>query len=175
MLRLVAFACVAAVVAAPAFAADVVRPIAPVAVAPVVAANPLDGFYLGGNAGYGWGTRKGCFEFGEFPIDKCGDGDDSRFDYSQHGWLLGGQVGINHFFGAGGHSLFIGAEVNDNIADVSGNLDGLGVGTVSNVGSAMAKLGLGLGNTMAIYAEAGIGTDSFTFNGSFCNFTQQNS
>jgi outer membrane immunogenic protein len=177
MLRGVALAFAAAVVAAPAFAADVVKPV-PVIASPVVVANPLDGFYLGGNAGYAWGTRKGCFEYDEFPIDRCNDGDpyyETNFNYSQHGWLLGGQVGINHFFNYSGHSLFIGAEVNDDVADISGKLEDLGVGTYSNVGSAMAKLGIGLSNNMAIYAEAGIGIASFNFNGVFCSFDQQNS
>jgi opacity protein-like surface antigen len=173
MWRGVALAFVASVLAAPSFAADVVRPL-PAAVVPVVQSNPLDGFYLGGNAGYAWGNRKGCFEFGEFPVDSCHDGDEESFSYGLHGWLLGGQVGINHFFGVGQHSLFVGAEVNDDIADISGKLDSLGVGTYSNVGSAMAKLGIGFGN-WALYGEAGIGIASFSFNGPFCNFDQQNS
>ncbi|MBS7545807.1 outer membrane protein [Ancylobacter oerskovii] len=83
----------ALMVAAPAFAADIAQPYP--TKAPVVAPVPVfswTGFYLGANAGYGWGSGNGYAE---------------TLGLDPDGWLGGGQVGFNYQLG---NNVVIGVE-----------------------------------------------------------------
>jgi outer membrane immunogenic protein len=170
LLRSVALAFVAGLLAAPAMAADTVRP-APIVAAPFVQpGNPFDGFYLGGNAGYGTGTRSGCFDIG-FPPSCSG----TDFKYSQKGWLAGGQVGVNHVLGGGG--LLLGAEVSADLSGITGNLAHKGpfsgVGDYSWLALAEAKVGITHGNWL-FYGQGGVALGSFSYASTLCSFTSNN-
>ncbi len=174
MLRKVAFGVVAAaLMSAPALAADAPRPVIvppPVIVKP---SNPFDGFYAGGHAGYGWGNRNGCVSFG-FPPTCTG----TTYDYNQSGWLAGGQVGVNKVLGAGG--LVIGAEVSASLSGIQGNLNlpGFGgflfngPGEYSTLATATAKIGW-TNNKWMIYAEGGLSLGSFKYQSAACSFDSQ--
>jgi outer membrane immunogenic protein len=88
--------------AAPAFAADMQQPYPTKAPPPMVVVPTFSwtGFYLGANAGYGWGSGK--------------EGIDNL---SPDGWLGGGQVGFNYQFGnnvvIGAEADFQGSDIND--------------------------------------------------------------
>ncbi|WP_246702602.1 outer membrane protein [Starkeya sp. ORNL1] len=105
--------------AAPAFAADMQQPY-PTKAPPLVAVAPpfsWTGFYLGGNAGYGWGSGK--------------EGIDNL---SPDGFLGGGQVGFNYQFG---NNVVLGAE-----ADFQGsNLKDSGYNGVFDTRSKMDYFG----------------------------------
>ncbi len=157
--------------------------VAPVYVPPPAApeANPLEGFYLGGHAGYGWANRNGCWEVvkGDYvreltvvieqPVEYCSEPD---FDYDQKGWLLGGQAGVNHFIG--NSHLVIGAEVSASLTGITGNLYDVapgyeGVGDWKWLATATGKLGFVFDRLM-IYGEAGLGLGAFRYNAPYCNF-----
>lgn len=88
--------------AAPAFAADMAQPY-PTKAPPPVAVVPVfswTGFYLGGNAGYGWGS-----------------GQSGISSLDPEGFIGGGQVGFNYQFGnnvvLGAEADFQGSDLND--------------------------------------------------------------
>src|SRR4029079_8368012 len=123
--RIVALAFVASLFTVPSFAADFIRP----APAPIITASPLSGFYIGGNVGYGNANRHGCFAILEFPapsscsnkrVEYVWEEEAYPFNYDQKGWLVGGQVGINHILGPQG--LFVGAEANAALTGITGVL-----------------------------------------------------
>jgi outer membrane immunogenic protein len=175
MFRFLALAVVAGLMVTPSLAADAVRPAPVLKPLPVVVVkgNPFDGFYIGGNAGYGWGDRHGCF--GSFPAPhSCGSPPD--FKYNQKGWLLGGQLGVNKVLGASG--FLVGLDVAVDMTGISGNLNLPGsffdgVGEYKALGAATAKIGWSGSNWM-IYAKGGIGIGSFEYASAGCSFHSQN-
>jgi outer membrane immunogenic protein len=102
-LRSVAFGLAAGVLAAPAMAADVVRP--PPVVAPVVAA-PIDyfsGFYAGLHGGYGWSDATSQYVDSWANPPTCGVNYywGCPVDVDPKGEFVGGQIGVNHVLGGG--------------------------------------------------------------------------
>ena len=167
-------------IATASYAADVVKPLPP-APKPIVVtappANPFQGFYLGGNVGYGSANRYGCYDTfgGSIPPD-CSVSD-KDFDYGQHGWVVGGQAGINHVVG-GQHGLVIGAEVSADLSGITGNLTDQfpgydGTGDWNWLALGMAKIGVTHGNWL-LYAQGGVALGGFTFNSTSCNFSSNN-
>jgi opacity protein-like surface antigen len=163
---------------APAFAADVIRPV----VTPprvVVQANPLAGFYLGGHVGHATANRHGCFD-DSFPVDVEDCDEDDEFNYNQRGWIIGGQTGYNHFFGFGAiHGLFIGGEVTASLSGITGNLesppdDFEGPGDWNWLATGTVKLGWAFANIAAIYGEWGVGLGGFHYGGALCNIDSNN-
>ena len=131
-------------------------------------ANPWDGFYVGGHAGYGWANRFGCFG-GSFPASHtCSP---PQFNYNQTGWLAGGQTGYNMVMGSG---LLVGLEVSASLTGITGNLNLPGnsfdgVGDWKYLGTATARLGWG-NDKFLVYAEGGLGLGGFEYNSASCNF-----
>jgi opacity protein-like surface antigen len=169
-LRFVALAFVAAVLSAPSFAADVAKPVKPVVIpAPIaVRVSPFDGFYAGGNVGYASANRTGCARaYGGFPTSHtCTSG--PSFNYDQKGWLVGGQVGINHTLGL--HGLVIGAEVNAALSGATGVLNKFsGTGDWHWLATADAKLGWTAGNWM-LYVKGGVSVADFEYSSASCTF-----
>src|SRR5690554_2820292 len=102
MNKVFAVSAVAMLMAAPALAADPIRP-TPVPVAPIVDSSSVwDGFYAGVNAGYGWGRGEVTW------LGATGSGD-------INGWLGGGQVGYN--FASGG--VVFGVETDIQMANIN--------------------------------------------------------
>ena len=101
-------AVVSLLAAMPAAAADVARP-QPAAPAPLVVPQPVfswTGFYIGANAGYGWGTGQ----------DAAGlAGIDPK------GWSAGGQAGFNYQFE---NNVVAGIEADLQGTDISGGTAG---------------------------------------------------
>jgi outer membrane immunogenic protein len=168
LLRGVALALAGSLLAAPSWAADIVRPVV-VRPVPVVAvkASPFDGFYLGGAAGYAWAERKGCETVGSFPAPRsCRSS--QAFDYKQKGWTAGGQVGLNHVLGGSG--LMVGAEVNAALTGITGNLLKFdGVGDWQWLANADVKVGWTAGNWM-VYAKGGVALGGFHYASAICTF-----
>ena len=144
------------------------------------------GFYVGGQGGYGWGDRDGCFGIeGVFePVSECLEEGDGDFDYDQDGWLVGGQVGYNHMIG----SILLGLEADAAFASISGEVefgdgedsfDGNGewtwlagfkarVGFVLDTGVSMDPL-----PKVLLFATGGLALAGYDFEGSSgCEFTQ---
>src|SRR5262249_12694640 len=142
-----------------------------------------EGFYLGGNVGYGSANRTGCSTIFNGGIPDCSVSDTSyplHYDYDQTGWLAGGQVGVNHVLGGalGGHSMGVGAEVAADLSGVTGELHNQfpgynGTGDWNWLATGMAKLGLVSGNWM-LYGQGGIGLGGFSYNSAACNFSTNN-
>ncbi|MDI4663365.1 porin family protein [Xanthobacter autotrophicus] len=121
-----------ALMAAPAAAADLGRtaPALPAALpAPVFS---WTGFYIGGNAGYGWGS---------------GQDDPGVAGIDPKGWFGGGQVGYNYQFG---NNIVAGVEADiqggDISAGTSGPLGTLGLSsTLDLFGTVRGRLGYAFG------------------------------
>lgn len=171
MWRGVALGLAGAAMVTASWAADAPKVVTPVIlpVAAKPAANPFDGFYLGGHAGYGWANRFGCTD-NDFPPE-CAVGD-KDFNYNQRGWLVGAQTGLNHFFGNNG--LFLGAEVTASLTGITGNLTEFsaafnGPGDWRYLATATGKLGWA-GSNLAVYGELGVGIGGFSYGARRCNF-----
>ncbi|MFT0862254.1 outer membrane protein [Ancylobacter sp. G4_0304] len=124
-------------VAAPAFAADMAQPY-PVK-APALVAEPVfswTGFYLGGNAGYAWGS---------------GDGLADTLAIDPNGWLGGGQIGFNYQFGnnvvLGAEADFQGSDIKDSSLGIQSKMD--------YFGTVRARLGYAFDNIMP-YVTGGL-------------------
>ena len=101
----------------PAFGADLPRA-QPVTKAPVVVPSPVfswTGFYIGGNAGYGWGTGKDASDL---------------FGLEPQGWFGGGQAGFNYQFDnsivAGIETDIQGGVISEGVPGFSWSLDCFG-------------------------------------------------
>lgn len=128
MRKLLIGTALAAVLATPAFAADMIQNPEP-APAPVVSAPAFSwtGFYVGGQLGYGWA--------------KPDPGDDD-------GSFIGGlNAGYNHDFGG----WVLGAEIDYSFANMN---FGNGVG-VDGLGAGKLKVGAALGRTL-LYGTGGV-------------------
>ena len=144
-MKKLAFAALLATTAfTPALAADLGRPIykAPVAVAaPYMTWN---GFYIGANAGYSWGTARGY-------LDGVRIGD--RVDTD--GFSGGGQIGYNWQFSP---NWVFGIEADVQGANISGGLLApIGIAGESNVdvwGTVRGRLGYAAGNVL-VYGTGG--------------------
>lgn len=131
-----------AATAGQAYAADPIMP-APIVPGPVVDSSSVwDGFYVGANAGYGWG---------DFDIDGFG-GEDIE------GWLGGAQVGYNAAFGG----VVVGIEGDYQFSDVKWDDEVTVGGTtvdvnagINHFGTVRARVGADLGNFMP-YLTAGV-------------------
>ncbi|MFG1299221.1 outer membrane protein [Xanthobacter sp. V3C-3] len=111
-------ATLALLAAMPAHAADVARPAAPPVKAPVAVPAPVfswTGFYIGGSAGYAWGSGQDAL--GVAGIDP-------------KGWLAGGQAGYNYQFAnnvvAGIEADIAGGGISAGAPGLSSSLDLLG-------------------------------------------------
>jgi outer membrane immunogenic protein len=154
-------------------AADIVEPVPYIAPAP--AYSNWGGFYVGGHAGYGWGSRDGCIDYVDLFAD-CDLANDIigafPFDYEQKGWLIGGQAGYNYMLGP---HLLIGAEVDASLANIEGSTGALiGAGTGTYNWTAAAKLRAGLANDWGlVYLTGGLGLAGFEWSESLgCSFEQ---
>lgn len=120
---LLAGTAVLALATAPAMAADLSSkpyPVkAPVAVVPVFS---WTGFYLGANAGYGWGDASG---------NVAVDGGLYSASYSPDGFFGGGQVGYNFQFE---NNVVLGVEADIEFGDLNDNFSYLDAGTIDDVG-----------------------------------------
>lgn len=112
---------------ATAEAADIARPIAP---PPQVVPAPVfswTGFYIGGHAGYGWGS-----------------GSDGIAAADPSGALGGGQVGYNYQFS---NNIVAGLEADLSAGDLSGRIGGVS-SSIDTLGSVRARLGYAAGRLM---------------------------
>ncbi|MEP9354737.1 outer membrane protein [Xanthobacter sp. KR7-65] len=131
MIRLVArcalvSAFAAAGFAVPAAAADMARPQTS---APAVVPQPVfswTGFYIGGNAGYGWGT-------GEDALGVAG--------IDPKGAFGGGQLGFNYQFG---NNIVAGLEADIQGGDLSAGAPGLSA-SLGTLGTVRGRLGYAVG------------------------------
>lgn len=150
MNKVLAVSAVAMLMAAPALAADPIRP-TPVPVAPIVDSSSVwDGFYAGVNAGYGWGRGETTSPLGT----SSGDID---------GWLGGGQVGYN--FASGG--VVFGVETDIQMANVmyTETIPGLVTGDigVEAFGTLRGRVGVDAGTFMP-YVTAGLAYGKIGYN-----------
>lgn len=137
---------VAGVLAAgPAFAADLAPAAAMPVKAPVAQPAPVfswTGFYIGGNAGYSWGSGKA----GLSGVDP-------------DGWLAGGQLGYNYQFQ---NNVLVGLEADIQGGDVSGSTLGLD-SNLDYLGTVRARLGYAMDRVLP-YVTGGLayGRNSIT-------------
>jgi outer membrane immunogenic protein len=157
--------------ASPVSAADLPPPIAPPPTAPAVYI-PIaptfgwTGFYLGGNAGWGWSwnsmTDSGPGIFGQvFPVGTV-------TNLSQNGWLAGGQVGYNYQIS----QFVVGVEAD---ADATGikNSQSINVGTLTGsatykndiMGTLTARFGYAIDRVL-LYGKLGGAWTRDNYNGS---------
>ena len=117
--------------AVPALAADLSRP-ATVTKAPVAMPAPAfswTGFYIGANAGYGWGSGTGLAD---------------AYGLSPKGWFGGGQLGVNYQFQ---NNVVAGLEADVDGGDISDS--SLGVSSKLNAfGTVRARLGYAFGRVL---------------------------
>lgn len=121
---LLAGAALGVLVSGPAFAADLGRPVqAPVKAADVAAAPVFSwtGFYIGGNAGYSWGSGQGALS-----------------GVSQDGWLAGGQMGYNFQLQ---NNVLVGVEADIQGGDMSGSAGPFTDSKLDYLGTVRARLG----------------------------------
>ncbi|WP_029352455.1 outer membrane protein [Bosea sp. 117] len=132
-------AAAALLAAAPAFAADMSQPYPTKAPAAIIApAFNWTGFYLGVNAGYGWGSGSGLTD--DLGIDP-------------DGWLAGGQIGVNYQFG---NNVVLGAEADIQGSDFKDNDDFYGVRSkMDYFGTVRARLGYAFDNVLP-YVTGGL-------------------
>jgi outer membrane immunogenic protein len=149
-----------------AFAADLAVPVKADPAIEMATSN-WDGFYVGLNAGYGWGNRTGDGSIG-VPV--------SAWDYDLSGGLVGAQAGFNYQLD---NNLVLGVEVSGDVANITGSdasqvpLGG-GAGTYNMLTTATAKLGYATDKFM-VYVDGGYALANFNFNGSAgCGFSQTN-
>ncbi|QRG07450.1 porin family protein [Xanthobacter dioxanivorans] len=141
-------ALVAGSISGPAAAADLAR--APVAKAPVAIPVPVfswTGFYIGGNAGYDWGS-------GQDALAVAG--------VDPKGWLAGGQVGYNYQFS---NNIVAGVEADVQGGDISGGTPAVS-STLDVFGTVRARLGYAFGRVLP-YVTGGLawGNNSIDFAG----------
>ena len=122
------------------------------------------GFYLGGQAGYGWGDRDGCFGFDP-------DCDDGFFDYDQEGWLVGGKAGYNLMY----NNILLGLEVDGSFASIDGDSEIGGLpseGEYTYLATFGARLGYAM-NQYLVYGTGGLAIAGYDFDSaSGCSFDQ---
>lgn len=140
----------ASLAAGPAAAADLSG--APVARVPAAApvAVPVfswTGFYIGGNAGYGWGSGQDAL--GISGVDP-------------NGWLAGGQAGYNYQFG---NNVVVGLEADVQGADISAGTPALS-SKLDLLGTVRGRLGYAFGRVLP-YVTGGFawGNNSVDFAG----------
>ncbi len=135
-----------------ASAADLpARSVAPMAPAPMIAAVPVftwTGFYVGVNAGYGWGTNDNDSIFipGQGYVNLGND---------DGGFVGGGQIGYNLQLG----SFVVGVETDLQYADLGGsdhfyNGVNYGYGGLDYFGTVRARLGVAIDRAL-VYATGG--------------------
>lgn len=105
---------VAALLATSAHAADM--PVKAPRIAPAVAVSVFNwtGFYLGVQAGYGWGRSKHC-DHATAPFE-CGPPGEIFPDFKIRGWVAGGTIGYNHQVG----NVVLGVEADGSWANIKG-------------------------------------------------------
>lgn len=141
-LRSFALACVVALAAVPAVAADL--PARMVTKAPVMApAFSWTGFYIGGNVGYAWGRTTGTLAVppGNFDID---------------GIFGGGQIGANYQVG----SWVFGVEADYQAADINGS-NAAGRIEIDRFGTIRGRVGYAWDRWM-VYGTGGYAFDAQT-------------
>ncbi len=125
--------------AGPAMAADLSRADAPAVKAPAVVPTPVfswTGFYIGANAGYGWGS---------------GDGLPGSLGADPQGWVGGGQAGYNYQFD---NNVVAGVEADLQGGDISAEAGGLS-STLNTLGTVRGRLGYAAGRVMP-YVTGGL-------------------
>ncbi|MBB6308299.1 outer membrane protein [Xanthobacter tagetidis] len=125
--------------AGPVLAADLGRAPAPVAKAPVVVPAPVfswTGFYIGGNAGYGWGSGKDALDLANI---------------NPSGWSAGGQVGFNYQFA---NNIVAGIEADLQGGDISASTGGLS-SSLDMLGTVRGRLGYAFGRVLP-YVTGGL-------------------
>ncbi|MFS8037304.1 outer membrane protein [Xanthobacter sp. AM11] len=129
MKRIVACGAVlAAMAATPVLAADLGRAPAPAVKAPAAPVFSWTGFYIGGNAGYGWGS-------GQDGLGQTGTGVDPS------GWFAGGQLGYNYQFA---NNVVAGIEADLQGGDITAGTAGLS-STLDVFGTVRGRLGYAVG------------------------------
>lgn len=127
-------------------------PQAPATYIPVAQAFSWTGFYLGGNAGYGWSSGSGTFNPGS-----------EAFSVSGNGFLGGVQAGFNYQFGG----VVLGVEADFQGTTGSGSLNATGVSATAKdpwFGTFRGRVGYAWDRLM-IYGTAGGVYGSGTLNG----------
>jgi outer membrane immunogenic protein len=150
MLRRVALGLGAALVAAPAFGADLVRP-PPVVVAPVVL-DLFSGPYIGLHGGWGWSDADSRYVDDDLNSPNCGLGENwgCPVDVDPQGAFVGAQIGWNHVLG---NNWMIGVEADWSAA----SLHDSGVGPWDNQGSGEAtQVILNVDQLATIQARLGV-------------------
>lgn len=150
-----AAAVAAVVMSGSAFAADL--PVREPAPAPVMAAPIFtwEGFYVGLQGGYGWGSdRWTSLAGGGLVTDRLPG---AVFSYNQNGWLAGGQVGYNFQY----YNWVVGIEGSLAYSDIKGNtLSIFGAAddrfrtSFRTIGSVASRLGYSFGPTL-LYVKGG--------------------
>jgi outer membrane immunogenic protein len=144
--------------AAPAFAADMPQAY-PTKAPPPVAVVPAfswTGFYIGANAGYGWGSGK-----------------EGISDLDPEGWLGGGQLGFNYQFG---NNVVIGAEADIQGSDINDStIDGVfdPRSKMDYFGTVRARLGYAFDNVLP-YVTGGFAWGHNEITNRFDDFSSDN-
>ena len=126
-------------VAGPALSADLGRAPAAVAKAPTVVPAPVfswTGFYIGGNAGYGWGSGTDALDLA---------------DVNPSGWFAGGQAGFNYQFA---NNVVAGIEADLQGGDISASTGGLS-SSLDMLGTVRGRLGYAFGRVLP-YVTGGL-------------------
>jgi outer membrane immunogenic protein len=140
------------VAASSAFAADLSYPVKapPIVIAP---AYSWTGFYLGANAGGGWGdfdTWQGKYSDGSLY-------DEQSWSHSAGGFIAGGQIGYNYQFS---NNVVVGLEADIEWSDIDATTSGEGNGHYSYgsevewFGTLRARLGYAF-DTLLVYGTGG--------------------
>ena len=183
-----ALAIVPLLIATPALAADPFEPLPPGIVE--VDENPWEGGYIGVQGGFARATREGCydsdawFEDGGIPNVDCdfvdGWADGEFGPYTQEGWLVGAQAGVNIILG---DFFLLGAEGDVSLASISGELEpdftqgddpwdisAGGFGTWNYLATGTLQAGIAI-DAFKLYAEGGIAIGGFQWDGNTgCDF-----
>lgn len=144
----------AAAFAAPAFAADLPsRSVAPAFVAPVPVFFSWTGFYVGGQAGYGWNDSR---------WSSVAPSAFASFNNDAEGFVGGGHVGYNYQI----NQFVVGIEGQMNYTDISATTGASFGGTARTrqnyLGDINGKLGFAFDRVM-VYATGGVAFTDYDF------------